>query len=188
MRKGWRLAILGLAIAAVICAPRKCSAEARCPWLNAATAAGVLGGDVQMTVTAPMDPGAGKGVGTAMYPDQVRSDRFDVSCEFTRNVDNSTYSLSIVVKTMSDAAKDFAPFLNLCAGSTVALKGVGNEAVQCVLRDASQEGEEKVIGRVRDRAFVLTIHREVKSHNSPNGQELSDKARNVAEQVAGSLF
>ncbi len=135
-----------------------------------------------------MDPGAGKGVGTAMSPDQVRSDRFDVSCEFTRNVDNRTYSLGIVVKTMSDAVRDFGSFLNLCGGSTVALKGVGNEAVHCALRDASQEGEEKVIGRVRDRAFVLTIHREVKTHNPPSGQELSDEARNVAEQVAGSLF
>lgn len=162
--------------------------RARCPWLNAATAAGVLGGDVQMTVSAPMDPGGVKGVGTAMYPDQVRMDRFDVTCEFTRKVDTNTYSLGIVVKTMSDASKDFASYLNLCGGTTVALKGVGNEAVQCVTHNAAHEGEEKVIARVRDRAFVLTIHRAIKADDASNGNELSNETRNVAEQVAGSLF
>ena len=123
-----------------------------------------------------------------MYPDQVRMDRFDVTCEFTRKVNTTTYSLGIVVKTMSDASKDFATYLNLCGGATVALKGVGNEAVQCVTHDAAHEGEEKVIARVRDRAFVLTIHRAIKADDASNGNELSNETRNVAEQVAGSLF
>jgi len=141
-----------------------------------------------LTVTAPGNPGSGKGVGAAVYSDQVRMDRFDVSCEFSRKVDAGVYTLSIAVKTMSDPAKDFGSFLALCAGSTIALRGIGNEAVQCVMKDDAHAGEEQVIARVRDRAFVLTIHRDAKPHTASDGGELSDKTRNVAEQVAGSLF
>jgi len=118
-------------------APQRSFAETKCPWLNAATAAGVLGGEVQMAVTAPVDPGPVKGVGTAMYSDQVRMDRFDVTCEFTRKTDSGTDTLSISVKTMKDQAKEFASFLAQCGGSTAALRGIGNEAVQCVRKEIS---------------------------------------------------
>jgi hypothetical protein len=184
----FRALVAVLALAGWAALPGICHAQARCPWLNAATAAGVLGGDVQMAVTAPVDPGAGTGVGAAKYPDQVRIDRFDVSCDFSRKVDSVAYTLSIVVKTMSDPAKDFGPFLAQCAGPTVALKGIGNEAVQCMMKDDAHAGYEQVIARVRDRAFVLTIHREAKTHGAADHNELSDETRNVAEQVAGSLF
>lgn len=177
-----------LVIAGWVLVPGECRAEAKCPWLNAATAAGLLGGEVQMTVTAPVEPDAGKGVGTAMYPDQVRMDRFDVSCDFSRKVDSSVYTLGIVVKTMSDPAKEFASFLKLCGGTTVALQGIGNEAVQCTAKDDSGPGHEQVIARVRDRAFVLTVNRELSPHPTANGDELRDDTRNIAEQVAGSLF
>jgi hypothetical protein len=141
-----------------------------------------------MSVTAPADPGSVKGVGAASYYDQIRTDRFDVSCDFTRKMASNPYSLSIVVKTMADYKKDFATYLALCGGSTMPLRGIGNEAVQCVGKDLSAAGEEKVIARVRDRAFVLTVRREVKPQAGSDAGELSDGARNTAEQVAGSLF
>ena len=188
VRRAYWLVVLALMITGWMIVPVECSAEVRCPWLNAATASGVLGGDVQMTVTAPVDPGAGKGVGTAMYPDQVRMDRFDVSCDFSRKVDSGVSSLRIVVKTMSDPTKDFGMFLALCGGTKVALKAIGNEAVQCVMKSNSGLAPEQVIARVRDRAFVLTISREAVNAVVAQGDELSDDARNVAEQVAGSLF
>jgi hypothetical protein len=177
-----------VAFAVMLALPARCSAQGRCPWLNAATAAGLLGGEVQMSVTAPVGPNAGKGAGAAMYSDQIRMDRFDVSCDFTRKTDSNAYSLSIVVKTMADFKKDFATYLALCSGTTVPLRGIGNEAVQCVNKDLSAAGEEKVIARVRDRAFVLTVRREVKPRAGTDAGELSDGARNTAEQVAGSLF
>jgi hypothetical protein len=177
-----------VAFAGALALPAKCNAQARCPWLNAPTAAGLLGGEVQMSVTAPADPGSVKGVGAASYYDQIRTDRFDVSCDFTRKMASNPYSLSIVVKTMADYKKDFATYLALCGGSTMPLRGIGNEAVQCVGKDLSAAGEEKVIARVRDRAFVLTVRREVKPQAGSDAGELSDGARNTAEQVAGSLF
>ncbi len=183
-----RTLVVVLALAGWAALPGECHAQARCPWLNAATAAGVLGGDVQMAVTAPADPGTGTGVGAARYPDQVRMDRFDVTCDFTRKVATSVYTLSIAVKTMSDPTKDFGSFLAQCTGPTVALKGIGNEAIQCVMKDNPHAGYEQVIARVRDRAFVLTIHREAKTPTTADHDELSDETRNVAEQVAGSLF
>ena len=123
-----------------------------------------------------------------MYPDQIRMDRFDVSCDFSRKVESSVYSLNIAVKTMSDPAKDYGSFLAQCTGPTVALNGIGNEAIQCVMKDSIQGGYEQVIARVRDRAFVLTIHREAKTPVATYHDELSGDTRNVAEQVAGSLF
>jgi hypothetical protein len=180
------MTVLGLACWALV--PEQCNAQSKCPWLNAATAAGLLGGEVQLVVTPPVDPGKSKGAGAAMYSEQLRMDRYDVSCDFSRKTDTGARTLSIVVKTMTDPGKEFASFLALCTGSTVAQKGIGNEAVQCVWKDNSHPGYEQVIARARDRAFVLTLHRDAASHPAPDSGELSPEARNVAEQVAGSLF
>jgi hypothetical protein len=144
-----------------------------------------LGGEVQMAVTAPVEPApSNKGAGAAMYSDQMRMDRFDVSCEFTRKVDSGADTLRITVKTMSDQAKEYASFVAQCTGSTVALRGIGNEAVQCVMKNSPGSTQEQVIARVRDRAFVLTIVRQ----GAVPAAGLSDETRNTAEQIAGSLF
>jgi hypothetical protein len=190
LRRMLWLAVSALMIAAWMLVPQECRAEAKCPWLNVATAAGVLGGDVQMTVTEPVDPGPVKGVGTAMYTDQVRMDRFDVTCEFSRKVDSGLYTLNIVVKTMNDFSKEFASFLTHCE-TTTALKGIGNEAVQCAMKaDGNSSGiqQEQIIARVRDRAFVLTVSRDAKVSTAAVTDGLHDDTRNMAEQVAGSLF
>jgi hypothetical protein len=49
----------------------------------------------------------------------------------------------------------------------------------------SDDNAERVVGRVRDRAFVVRI-----STNDRSAQSgaLREKARKVAEQVAGILF
>jgi hypothetical protein len=188
VKRSWWLAIPILMSAAALFAPPRCAAQAKCPWLNAATAAGVLGGDVQMAMTASTEPGPVKGVGTAMYSDQVRMDRFDVTCEFTRKVASGADTLRIAVKTMGDQAKEFPTFLALCGGLTVALKGIGNEAVQCVIKNNAGMAQQEVIARVRDRAFVLTITRQATEPGAASGDDLRDDTRNTAEQIAGSLF
>jgi hypothetical protein len=166
-------------------APVEARAQAKCPWLNAATAAGVLGGDVLMTVTMVPQPDADKATEQDEYstPEQ-RFNRPDALCEFTRKTDSAMYTLRIDVKTMTDPAKQFASFLALCGGPTTALRGIGNEAVQCVLKNDPGMGHEQVIARVRERAFVLTVSRPA----APAGKGLSDDTRNIAEQVAGSIF
>jgi hypothetical protein len=91
--------------------------------------------------------------------------------------------LRIVVHTMEVPSKDFAAYLSQCDGATIPLKAIGNEAFQCVLKDTS--GEEQVIGRVRERAFILTIRRNLPTLPK---EGLREDTRNIAEQVAGSLF
>ena len=188
MRRMLWLAASGLVICAALLAPMRGRAEAKCPWLNAATAGGLLGGEASMTVSAPAEHGTMPHTEPNVYKeDQVRMDRFDVTCEFSRKADSGVYSLKIVVETMKDPATEFAGRLANCQG-TVVLKAIGNEAVQCVAKSDFASGEEMVIARVRDRAFVLTVIRPLAATASQTADVLHDDTRNIAEQIAGSLF
>ena len=89
------------------------------------------------------------------------------------------------MKSMTDPTKQFASYVALCKGTTVALKAIGNEAVQCVMQSDGSVSHEQVIGRVRERVFVLTI---IRATTPTAGDALRDDTRNMAEQVAGSLF
>jgi len=149
--------------------PRYCSAQTLCPWLNAATAGGVLGGDVQLTITNATSQG-------------------DATCRFTRRQDASSLTLSIDVHTMLLPSKDFPTYLNQCGGTLLPIKAVGNEAFQCVSKGSSTNGEEQVIGRVRDRAFILTVNANSSKQPTPAKAGLSQETRNLAEQIAGALF
>lgn len=178
MRAGVWLAVV--VVAMWVGMPREGVAQARCPWLNAATAGGLLGGEVELHVSAPVEPPGGVKTEPGVYAmDQVRMDRYDVSCEFARKVEGGVYTLSIAVTTMRDVAKEFAAAVAGCGGR-VAIRGVGNEAFQC-----AAAGQEEVIARVRDRVFVMKVRR-----GAAPGQkaELQADSRNIAEQVAGSLF
>ncbi|WP_158943159.1 hypothetical protein [Granulicella sp. S190] len=159
--------ILLIVIAGVVIAPARCRAETQCPWLNASTAAGVLGGEVIATVVAPTPQG-------------------DTTCGFTRAQGTYLSSLRIEVNTMHLPTKDFAAYLARCNGTASPLKAIGNEAIQCVLTRKVDAGAEQIIGRVRDRAFVIDLRRNPAGHSASGG--LSDEARNLAEQVAGALF
>lgn len=124
-------------------------AEEACPWINAATAAGVLGG----TVTSNNDGS---------------------TCLFT----HSSSQLVVKVQTAS------LPYKLNCEPNPTSLKAIGNEAVAC-----SNEGSnnvqkiEQVAGRVRDRVFLVKLL----SNDIPRAS-LREKARSVAELVAGNLF
>jgi hypothetical protein len=165
--KRWFTPLLFALIVGTFIAPRCGLAEVSCPWLNSATAAGVLGGEVQANVT-PLTP------------------QGDTTCDFRRTEHSSVSSLTIAVHTMALPSKDFASYLARCSGTAVALKAVGNEAVQCVSNNSS--GAEQIIGRVRDRAFVIDLKRGVPGQRTSTAGGLSEEARNVAEQIAGALF
>jgi hypothetical protein len=155
------------AIVGTVIAPARALAEIQCPWLNSATAAGVLGGEVQADVTALTPQG-------------------DTTCDFKRTEHSGVSSLTIAVHTMATPSKDFASYLAACAGTKVPLTAIGNEAVQCALNDGS--GGEQIIGRVRERAFVIDLKRGSTGHRTSAASGISEEARNVAEQVAGALF
>jgi hypothetical protein len=163
----WLLLTL-LAISFAI--PARCFAQTQCPWMNAATAGGFLGGDVATAVTG------------------VNADG-DATCEFTRGAGSM---LRIAVHTMTNTKQEFSGYLAQCASGGVALKGIGNEAVRCLPSSGASKGSELIVGRVRDRAFVITIKAEWigRPPTSPTKTRnpISDDSENVAEMVAGSLF
>lgn len=165
MSNRWFITLIFALIIGTFIAPLRGLAEVQCPWLNSATAAGVLGGEVQANVT-PLTP------------------QGDTTCDFKRTEHSGVSSLTIAVHTMALPSKDFATYLARCTGTAVPLKAVGNEAIQCV----QNNGGEEIIGRVRERAFVIDLKRSTAGQRSSTASGLSDEARNVAEQVAGALF
>ncbi len=148
------LRILALAAAASLAS----AAETGCPWMNAATAGGVLGGGATETVTKKHD---------------------DADCDFARD----GKKLSIEVKTMGDPAKEFPAYLTRCGKRANPLRAIGNEAVACNVKDAAGAPAGLVVGRVRPRAFVVRVR-----GGGLSQAELNGKAWVVAEQVAGNLF
>lgn len=109
----------------------------------------------------------------------------DADCTFVRQSGLRGGELHIDVRTMSEPAKEFAAFTARCGANGTPLKAIGNEAIACSLNDKAGRLFEQVVGRVRDRAFVIRLS--IKDRLIPQ-DAVREKARKVAEQVAGNLF
>jgi hypothetical protein len=142
--------------------------ESHCPWLNDATASGVLNGPVTLDLeTAPEDQSI---------------------CTFTNLKTAKDYSaLRIMVQPLTDVTKAVVSHESLCTSPPEALKAIGNEAVSCSA-DVGYSRGEQVIGRVRDRLFIVTVSSTMAQDPSMKRQLLKEKARMIAEQIAGALF
>src|ERR1700749_2590900 len=100
---------MGLLFAVIVgtfVAPQRSWADVQCPWLNSATAAGVLGGEVQANVSALTPQG-------------------DTTCDFRRTEHSGVSSLTIAVHTMAFPSKEFASYLAGCEGTKAPLKAIG---------------------------------------------------------------
>lgn len=128
---------------------------ATCPWLNAATAGGILGGVATPAVT------------------RETANRDDAVCTFT----HERSQLRVEVMTMDTPHTEFTSHSAQCSVNQEPLKAIGNEAVVCGGRGSAQ-----VVGRVRTRIFVILL-----TATGPS-EQLREKAREVAESVAGNLF
>ena len=64
--------------------------------------------------------------------------------------------------------------------------------MECIPGIGAARGEELIIGRVRERAFIITIKadwiRSPRTSPTKTRNPISDDSENLAEQVAGSLF
>ena len=138
-----------------------------CPWLNEATAGGALGGPVTVSIT------------------HTGKDNDDANCEFTHREGSVVMTLRIEVETMAAPAAAYRSFTARCTPDAQPLRAIGNQAIVCSLAGKKREISEQVIGRVRDRAFVVRV---TSSTDSLERTTLRTKARRVAEQVAGFLF
>ncbi len=106
-----------------------CQAAELCPWINAATAGGLLGGPVTAVVG---QSGA------------------NPSCVFTRP--GAELRIEILAPKTSN---DFASLAASCGSNAEPLKGIGNEAVLCV--PPRPPKSVRVFGRVRDRMLIVLL-------------------------------
>jgi hypothetical protein len=151
-----------------ICYAQTPSALTKCPWLNEATARGILGGDVTLTVKLD-DQGAGV-------------------CKFTRQQGTAVHELRISVDVMTDIPKQFPTHLALCPPKSPPLPATGNEAVTCTTHTKENRYAELVVGRVRNQAFAVSISSTAQDDLSMTQKERREKTNLIAEQVAGILF
>jgi hypothetical protein len=193
----WKLYYARLILAvSVISLPLLGHAEENCLWLNAATAGGVLGGIATMSVSRvsakPSNTRAANAISgsgpTSADPSAAKysgNGIDDEDCVFVRQSGPITGELHIDVRTMSEPAKEFMAFTARCGTNGTPLKAIGNEATACSMNDKSGRLVEQVVGRVRDRAFVIRL-----SIKDPviTQDAIREKARKVADQVAGNLF
>jgi hypothetical protein len=164
-----RVALAVIAYVWVLLSPAAAQGQAQpvCPWLNEATASGVVGGPVTVSVTPKGDKG-------------------DADCLFVRRVNSSTISLRIDVETMSGPSLSLTAYTAPCNSPLAPVKAIGNEAFACSIPPSKKSGlSEQITSRVRERAFFVRL-----SSNEPSADsdELRLKANKVAQQVAGFLF
>jgi len=158
------MVLVGVVMIAAVCNAE----EDHCAWLNDATASGVLNGPVTVALeTAPDD---------------------QTICTFTYLKTAKDYSaLRIMVQPLKDVTKAVASHESLCTSPPTAVKAIGNEAVSCS-GDVGNSRGEQVIGRVRDRLFVVAVSSTMAQDPLMTRPSLKDKARMIAEQVSGALF
>jgi hypothetical protein len=141
------------------------STTAQCPWINKATAGGVLGvhGDrhaIASTVTGN-------------------------SCSFEVAGSQGMERLLVHVIAFQQSPQLVRLYEKGCTSTPVWLSGIGNEAFACSVRSRAQLSN-RVAGRVRDRAFEIElVHRATGVSAEKNLQGLAISA---ARQVAGNLY
>jgi hypothetical protein len=161
-----------------------CHAKEMCPWINEATASGFLHGDVTMTVTHTSN-GADKAAAAAATATGTSVTVGDATCEFVRHDASGVTKLRIEVVTMSDVAAAFPGFRGRCGADGQPVRAIGNEAVVCGATAMARGGvAQQVVGRVRERAFVVSISAAAGTDQAT----LRETTLRVAEQVAGFLF
>jgi hypothetical protein len=105
----------------------------------------------------------------------------------TKSASAAANMLRIEVKTMKSPLQEFPSYKLQCPPDAKPLKGIGNEAIECAMQQPGQSGA-RVIGRVRDRAFLVEILANAGTATPSAQDAIPRKAERIAEQVAGNLF
>lgn len=153
-------AVLGLSTAA--------RAANNCPWLNEATASGILGNNA----TGLYEPAEGVKPAT---------------CTFTQVEGGITRQLIIAVEIVSNPHDRLVQLTHSCGTQSEPVPSIGNEALRCAGAAGRAHGE-RVIGRVRDQVFTITITTTVEQDSILAPHELAMRSLTAAEQVSGNLF
>lgn len=155
--------------ACMICIPVGARAANHCAWLNEATASGLLGGEAigEVTETAATEP---------------------IVCTFTRQSAGAMRTLRLTVEISADPHARLNAMAQVCGADENPLRAIGNEALSCAADDRKGGIGERVIGRVRDQVFTITISSSLKNDPGLNRDELRSRIYTAAEQVSGNLF
>ena len=89
---------------------------------------------------------------------------------------------------MSDIPRQFPTYVAQCPAKSASLPAIGNEAVICSVQDKDHRYAEKVVSRVREQAFVVSLDATASDDPAMTQKMRREKALLVAEQVAGILF
>jgi hypothetical protein len=166
-----RIVSLLLCTLIALCIPGSSVAKESCPWINEATASGALEGAVTATVTHP----------------EMSKDTDVATCVFLHQSGSTGIELRIEVEALSGTPGAYAAYAARCGSDGVPLRAIGNEATMCSYEDKKKKKwvSEQVVGRVRDHAFTVRVS---SSAGSADREILREKARKIAEQLAGFLF
>ena len=149
--------------------PASAHATNNCPWINEATASGLLGGAATGTVT---DATAGQ----------------PTVCAFVSKIEGRTHTLRIAVELASDAHARLGELAHFCGTDAANLPAIGNEALICAADDRQGGLVERVLGRVRDQVFSVTLSSTQKRDPVLNRAALRARISMAAEQVSSNLF
>jgi hypothetical protein len=155
--------------ACFVCLPTLCRAANNCPWINEATASGILGGDAV-------------GQFTEAAPGQTRV------CVFTQENAGFRHTLLVSVEVAADPHERLGMVAQICGSNAAPLKAIGNEAMTCSASDHSSAMGEHIVGRVRDQVFTITLSTTLKNDPVLTRDALKIRIFTAAEQVSGNLF
>lgn len=160
---------LSMVTAGLIALPNLCHAANKCPWITEATASGLLGGDAtgSFSQPSPTEPAV---------------------CTFVQTTADGTRTLRIVVEQTPDFLARLESEYKSCGAAPAPLTAIGNEARMCDADDRKKLSAERVVGRVRDQVFTITISSTLRRDSTLNREALKARAYTAAEQVAGNLF
>jgi hypothetical protein len=167
--KDWRRRALWLILVLTGAAlPAVGQAPAACPWINLATASGVLGGEASLSLTTQSPT--------------------NTSCTFEYKSGDEIRTLSVQVIGMVDPSKEYTTYKALCDRDATPMRAIGNEALLCPAAGLASGHGLRVVGRVRTNAFILTLSTTAKSSPVMTQQAMEGKIGFVAELVSGNLF
>ncbi len=164
-----RLAPIVLGICVIVGLPGVCQAKNNCPWINEATASGLLGGEAvgEMTDATVGQP---------------------ATCIFTQIDKGAARTLRISLERTVDPHHVLVSVAAGCGTNGTLLPAIGNEAVTCAINDRKIGLGERVVGRVRDQVFTIALSTTVKDDPVLTREALKARIYIAAEQVSGNLF
>jgi hypothetical protein len=159
------LALLGMCLIGL---PARAMAANNCAWINESTASGLLGGEAVGEVSAATGQ--------------------PTVCTFTQQGAGVKRTLRVTVEIAAEPHARLEVVAQICGADQSPIKAIGNEAMVCAADDRKVGPGERVVGRVRDQVFTITIATTLKNDTILTREALKARIYTAAEQDAGNLF